>query len=70
MQIYISVHELQKLLFKDEMDIILAIYAITDPDTVTSLYGHGKTQTIKVMRQHASELQKLPLSIFLGVFSS
>ena len=61
MQIYISVHELQKLLFKDEMDIILTIYAITDPGTVSSFYGHGKTQTIKVMRQHASELQALPL---------
>ena len=53
--IYISVHELQKLLFKDEMDIILSIYAITDPDTVSIFYGHGKTQTIKVMRQHAKE---------------
>ena len=61
MQIYIYVHELQKLLFNDEMDIILTIYAITDPDTVSSLYGHGKTQTIKVMRQHASELQALAL---------
>ena len=61
MRHYILIHGLHKKMKKEELNVMLPVYAITGCDTVSGFYGHGKTKTFNLMRQHSDKFKQLSM---------
>ena len=56
---FIPVHIIFNALTTIQVSLFLPIYALTDCDTVSAFYWHGKKQAIRLLMKDSHELEQL-----------
>ena len=56
---FFPVHEIHRILSEDQLDTLLAFYALTECDSVSQFSGHGKKTAWQVFEQHHTDLAGL-----------